>query len=65
MTSSDADLLVQVREVAMRLLARREHSREELRLKLVQRGFEISSIDPVLVELIEQDYLSDARYAQA
>ncbi len=65
MTLSDADLLVQVRDVAMRLLARREHSREELRLKLIQRGFEVSSINPVLVELIEQDTLSDARYAQA
>ena len=65
MTLSDADLLVQVRDAAMRLLARREHSREELRLKLIQRGFEVSSINPVLVELIEQDTLSDARYAQA
>ena len=65
MTSSDADLLAQVRDVAMRLLARREHSREELRIKLIQRGFEISSIGPILAELIEEDSLSDARYAQA
>lgn len=49
---------------AMRLLARREHSREELRRKLsihVQPG---DDLEGVLQELQRRGWLSDARYAE-
>tara|TARA_B100001964_G_scaffold244944_1_gene329013 strand:+ start:2478 stop:2948 length:471 start_codon:yes stop_codon:yes gene_type:complete len=65
MAQLDADLLMQVREGAMRLLARREHSCAELRRKLAHRKFEPELVDEVLAEFVEQDLLSDTRYAHA
>lgn len=55
---------VQAYEVAVRLLARREHSRFELRDKLISRGYSHNTVEQVLDKLIEQDYLSDARYVE-
>ena len=49
----------------MRLLARREHSPRELRLKLEQRGFLPGAIQPGLEQLREQGYLSEARFAES
>jgi regulatory protein len=57
----EADL----RRTAMDLLARREHSRAELRTKLRRRGVEPSVIDPVLDRLAAEGLQSDARCAQA
>ena len=51
------------RNSAMRLLARREHSRAELRGKLVGRGFENDSVEELLQGLEDQDLLSDERFA--
>ncbi|OZB20276.1 MAG: recombinase RecX [Marinobacter sp. 34-60-7] len=51
------------RSTALRLLARREHSRQELRLKLLQRKLEASVIDPVLDEYEQEGWLDDARFA--
>lgn len=53
----------EIRAIALRLLARREHSRQELVLKLRQRGFEPASIEPILDEYEERDWLSDQRFA--
>ena len=53
------------RNVAMRLLARREHSRAELRGKLVGRGFENDSVEELLQGLEDQDLLSDERFAMS
>ena len=53
-----------VRAKAMELLARREHSRLELRQKLLQRGYPPELIDPVLNRLIEERLLDEARYAE-
>jgi regulatory protein len=47
----------------MRLLARREHSRTELRGKLIGRGFENDLVEELLQELEDQDLLSDERFA--
>ncbi|RMJ03790.1 Regulatory protein RecX [Marinobacter litoralis] len=51
------------RSVALRLLARREHSRQELALKLRQRKLEQSVIDLVLDEYEEEGWLDDRRFA--
>ncbi|HCK76961.1 MAG TPA: RecX family transcriptional regulator [Gammaproteobacteria bacterium] len=60
-----ADPRVQVRDKALSLLVRREHSRGELQEKLIQRGFKRSLVDQVLDELCARNELSDVRYAQA
>jgi regulatory protein len=56
---------VSLRARAIRLLARREYARAELQRKLIAKGTEPGDVDRVLDELIEQGYLSDARYARA
>ena len=48
----------------MRLLARREHSRAELRRKLLVHVPEESEVDAVLDELAARGWLSDARFAE-
>lgn len=53
-----------LRARAMRFLARREHSREELRRKLAPKVTEGEDLDSVLDDLVERGWLSDARYAE-
>ena len=62
-TASAADPAI-LRAKAIELLARREHSRLELRQKLAQRGFPAELIDPVLNELAESGLLNESRYAE-
>lgn len=50
---------------ALRLLARREHSRLELRNKLLLRGFSPEAIEPVLDKLAAQGWQDDVRFANA
>ncbi len=52
------------RAVALRLLARREHSRQELSLKLRQRKIESGIIDAVLNEYENEGWLDDQRFAE-
>lgn len=54
----------QARSVALRLLARREHSRLELTLKLRQRGLADEVIEPVLDEYEANGWLDDGRFAE-
>jgi regulatory protein len=49
---------------AMRLLARREHSRDELRRKLARIASEGEDVDGVVEKLAQKGWLSDARYAE-
>ena len=49
----------------MDLLARREHSARELRLKLISRDFDADEIDLAIERLIDEGLLSDARFAAA
>jgi regulatory protein len=51
-------------ESALRLLARRDHSREEMRRKLQVRGFTPEEIEKALKWLEEREFLDDLRYAQ-
>jgi regulatory protein len=52
------------RDVALNLLARRDHSRLELRHKLAQRGVMSPTIDAVLDHLVGEGLIDEARYAE-
>ena len=65
MSSREPDPDPRARNSAMRLLARREHSRAELRGKLVGRGFANDLVEELLQGLADQDLLSDERFAIA
>jgi len=54
-----------LRERALRLLARREHSRAELVRKLGQAGFVQDDIESVLDEFEGKKWLSDQRFAES
>jgi regulatory protein len=49
---------------AMRFLARREHSRAELRRKLASRAAEGEDLDALLDDLAKRGWLSDTRFAE-
>ncbi|MDE2235486.1 MAG: regulatory protein RecX [Gammaproteobacteria bacterium] len=51
-----------VMAAALRLLARREHSVQELTGKLLQRGFEEQTVASVTAALAERELLSDERF---
>jgi len=53
-----------LRERALDLLSRRDHSRSELRSKLLQKGGSADEIEPLLDELEECRYLDDVRFAE-
>lgn len=59
----EASSLWRVRKKAVDLLARREHSRQELSLKLQQRSFQEDLVRKVIQEMEEKDYLNDRRFA--
>ena len=65
MSSREPGPDTRARNSATRLLARREHSRAELRGKLVGRGFENDSVEELLQGLEDQDLLSDERFAMS
>lgn len=64
-SENDQDDDYKARSVALRLLARREHSRLELTRKLLQRQLPKAVIETVLDDYQEQDWLSDERFAEA
>ncbi|WP_340124070.1 regulatory protein RecX [Methylobacter svalbardensis] len=55
----------EIKEVCLRLLARREHSQKELLAKLALRGFDKDEVLPVIDELAEQGWQDDLRYAES
>lgn len=58
------DRSVEIEHKLVELLARREHSRLELRRKLEQRGYGCDEVEPVLAELAAQGLQSEARFAE-
>ncbi len=50
---------------ALRLLARRDHSAQELRQKLRNKGAAPEQIDGVLERLLEEDWLNETRFAES
>jgi regulatory protein len=55
----------ELRERALRLLARREHSRVELVRKLERAGFARDDIAPLLDAFEAKNWLSDRRFAES
>ncbi|MFI4937179.1 MAG: regulatory protein RecX [Candidatus Berkiellales bacterium] len=51
-----------IKEKAIALLARREHSRRELQQKLTQRGYAFAAIDDLLNELEKSGLLNEDRF---
>ena len=47
------------------LLARREYCREEMRARLIAKGFEPAAVESALGRLAKAGYLSEQRYAEA
>lgn len=60
---AEAPTSEELRDCALRLLTRREHSSLELRHKLAARGFPDPMIDEALVALAGEGLQSDARFA--
>lgn len=54
-----------IKAACLRLLNRREHSRQELQAKLAVKGFNQTEIQCVLDELQEQGWQSDQRFAES
>ena len=54
-----------VRAVAMRLLATREHCTSELQRKLSQKGFGANEIAAIIEECRQNRFLSDERFTEA
>jgi regulatory protein len=59
------DDTVQARSTALDLLARREHSEQELTRKLVSRGHTGEVAKATVTALVAQGLLSNARYAES
>jgi regulatory protein len=51
-----------VEAAAVRLLARREHSTEELRRKLLTKGYPSDAVEPVIQKLAGKRLVSDERF---
>jgi regulatory protein len=62
---TDPYSLTQARCSAVECLTRREYASEELRNKLKRKGFEQSVIDCVLIQLREDNLLSDERFVES
>jgi len=54
-----------LRERALGFLARREHSRAELRRKLAPHAESPEELDALLKDLVQRKFLSEARFAEA
>jgi len=54
-----------LREAALRLLARREHSVRELSRKLQRKGWPGREVEQIITELAEQGLQSDERFAES
>lgn len=54
----------QVKKKALNLLSRRDHSKKELKYKLIKRGFSAEKIEDILQELINDGYLNDKKFAE-
>jgi regulatory protein len=63
MSGKPAELSLRAR--AMRFLARREHSRAELKRKLEPKAMEGDNVEILLDDLAQHGWLSDSRFAEA
>lgn len=61
-TKTPASDAASLRQHAVSLLARRDHARAELRLKMVRKFGEAAELEPVLDWCEEHDFLNDRRF---
>ncbi len=61
----DEQLMLNCREQALEYLTRREHTALELKQKLLKKNYTQTQINTTLETLIEQNLLSEYRYAQS
>jgi len=54
----------EVRDLAVSYLTRREYGIEELKRKLLQRGIESGIAEKVISELVDENLVSDQRFAE-
>ena len=54
-----------LREMAMDMLARREHSAQEVRQKLLAKEVEADNVEQVVQDLIKDNLISDERFTEA
>ena len=59
------DVIKEIKNTAIKLLAQREHSRYELQSKLSFRGYENDDIEQVLHQLRQAGLQSDTRFVEA
>jgi regulatory protein len=52
------------RVLALDALARRDHASEDLRRKLLEKGYDVSVVTPLLVALTAENLLDDRRYLE-
>ena len=64
MIATEADLLLEIEQAAMRLLAQHEHTVRQLNTKLRKKDFDADAIEAVLQDLQLRDLLSDERFAE-
>lgn len=62
---SERDVLIDIKNGIIRALARREHSRYELKVKLILKSFDDQLVDTVLDALESEGVVSDERFAEA
>lgn len=53
-----------IRQIILHLLARREHSQQEILQKLKAKGHTEADIRPIMADLVEAGLLSDQRFAE-
>ncbi len=58
------DQKYQVKQNALNYLSRRSHSKNEVRIKLRQKGFDKAQIEQTLDDLEQNKYIDDAHFAQ-
>ena len=56
--------LFHIRQRAFGYLGRRQHSTSEIRVKLIQKGYETELITEVLEDLLKNNYLHDLEFAK-
>lgn len=54
-----------LKQKALRLLGRRQHSAAELKAKLLNRNYNVNLVDGILKDLIKNSYLNDREFATA
>jgi regulatory protein len=58
-------MVAKIRSSALRLLAQREHTKYELRRKLVAKGYAAELVDQVITDLERQGLQSDQRFVES